>query len=202
MIRINLLPHREQARKARHNRYLAALGFTFVASAAVVALGYFFYQARLDTQNERNTFLTQENAKLDQQIAEIEKLKLEKQQLLDRKKVVERLQSNRSEDVKVLDQLTRQTPEGIYLKSVKQKDALLVLNGYAQSNARVSTLMRNLSDSPVFEQPTLVEVKSAQVANQRLSEFTLNVAITRVTDDASAPAAAARRPASAAGGTK
>ncbi|GGP23603.1 PilN domain-containing protein [Silvimonas iriomotensis] len=201
MIRINLLPHREEARKARHNRYMAMLGIAFAAAAAVVALGYFYYQSRIDTQNERNQFLAQENAKLDQQIAEIDKLKQEKQQLLDRKKVVERLQANRSEDVKMLDQLTRQTPEGIYLKYVKQNDMTLNLNGYAQSNARVSTYMRNLADSPVFEQPTLIEVKAAQVGNQRLSEFTLTVRLARPKDDASAPAAA-RSPASAPGGAK
>ncbi|GAB7129558.1 hypothetical protein JCM19000A_40660 [Silvimonas sp. JCM 19000] len=190
MIRINLLPHREQARLARHRRYLAMLAAAFIAGTVVVALGYLYYDGRITTQNERNNFLKAENDKLQQQILEIEKLKTEKQQLLDRKKVVERLQANRAEDVKVLDQLTRQTPEGVYLKSIKQTDALLVLNGYAQSNARVSTLMRNLADSPVFEQPLLIEVKAATVGTQRLSEFTLNVQITRAVEDASGPAAA------------
>lgn len=190
MIRINLLPHREQARLARHRRYLAMLAVAFAAGVGVVALGYLYYEGRISTQTERNDFLKAENAKLDAQILEIKKLKEEKQQLLDRKKVVERLQANRAEDVKVMDQLTRQTPEGVYLKSIKQNDGLVVLNGYAQSNARVSTLMRNLADSPIFEQPVLVEVKSAQLGSQRLSEFTLNVQITRATDDASAPAAA------------
>ncbi|KPC53945.1 Fimbrial assembly protein (PilN) [Amantichitinum ursilacus] len=190
MIRINLLPHREQARLARHRRYMAMLAVAFIAGVAVVGLGYMYYDGRISTQTERNNFLKAENDKLQQQILEIEKLKTEKQQLLDRKKVVERLQANRAEDVKVMDQLTRQTPEGVYLKSIKQNDALLVLNGYAQSNARVSTLMRNLADSPVFEQPLLIEVKAATVGLQRLSEFTLNVQITRAVEDASGPAAA------------
>lgn len=190
MIRINLLPHREQARLARHRRYMAMLAVAFIAGVAVVGLGYMYYDGRISTQTERNNFLKAENDKLQQQILEIEKLKTEKQQLLDRKKVVERLQANRAEDVKVMDQLTRQTPEGVYLKSIKQNDALLVLNGYAQSNARVSTLMRNLADSPVFEQPLLIEVKAATVGSQRLSEFTLNVQITRAVEDASGPAAA------------
>ncbi|KAF0814077.1 hypothetical protein IGB42_01757 [Andreprevotia sp. IGB-42] len=191
MIRINLLPHREQKRQARQHRYLAMLGVTFLAAVGVLVAGYMFYTARIDTQNERNQFLTSENEKLDREIAEIDKLKAEKQSLLDRKTVVERLQSNRSETVRVMDQLTRQTPEGIYLKDIKQTDDSLMLSGYAQSNARVSTLMRNLNDSDVFEQPLLIEVKAAQVGNQRLSEFTLKIKITRTaeqTGDASAPA--------------
>ena len=192
MIRINLLPHREQARVARHRRYLATLAVSLAAGAVVVALGYMYYEGRISTQTGRNDFLKAENAKLDSQILEIKKLKEEKRQLLDRKRVVERLQANRAEDVKVMDQLTRQTPEGVYLKSIKQTDGLLVLNGYAQSNARVSTYMRNLADSPIFEQPLLIEVKAATLGSQRLSEFTLNVRITRAVDDASAPASAGK----------
>ncbi|WP_035058146.1 PilN domain-containing protein [Andreprevotia chitinilytica] len=191
MIRINLLPHREQKRAARQRRYLISLAITFAASIVVVGAVYAFYESRINTQNERNQFLKDENAKLDREIAEIDKLKAEKQALLDRKKVVERLQSNRSEAVHVLDQLTRQTPEGIYLKDIKQTDDSLTLIGYAQSNARVSTLMRNLNDSETFEQPLLIEVKAAQVGSQRLSEFTLKIKITRTaeqTGEASAPA--------------
>ncbi|AOY00617.1 PilN domain-containing protein [Jeongeupia sp. USM3] len=195
MIRINLLPHREQKRLARQRRYLGMLGASFLAAVGVVIAGYLFYNARIETQEERNRFITEENAKLDREIAEIEKLKSERQALLDRKTVVERLQSNRAETVHVMDQLARQTPEGIYLKDVKQSGDTLVLLGYAQSNARVSTLMRNLNDSETFEQPLLIEVKSAQVGNQRLSEFTLNIKITRSGGDepaASKPAAAPR----------
>ncbi|BCL76493.1 fimbrial protein [Jeongeupia sp. HS-3] len=195
MIRINLLPHREQRRVARQRRYIGMLGTSFIAAVGVVIAGYMFYNARIDTQDERNRFMAEENAKLEREIAEIEKLKAERQALLDRKTVVERLQSNRSETVHVMDQLARQTPEGIYLKDVKQNGDTLVLLGYAQSNARVSTLMRNLNDSEVFEQPLLIEVKSAQVANQRLSEFTLNIKITRSGGDeraASTPAAVPR----------
>ncbi|WP_255992120.1 PilN domain-containing protein [Chitinolyticbacter albus] len=179
MIRINLLPHREQKRQARQHRYLALLGIVFLSAAGVVAAGSFVLSTRVDTQNERNQFLTDENAKLDREIAEIERLKAEKDALLARKQVVERLQSNRSESVKIVDQLVRQTPEGVYLKDIVQTDDKLALTGYAQSNARVSTLMRNLNDSEVFEQPLLIEVKAAQVGNQRLAEFNLNIKITR-----------------------
>nr|WP_314901507.1 PilN domain-containing protein [uncultured Deefgea sp.] len=193
MIRINLLPHREQKRIARQRRYVSMLIVSFLAAAGVVLAGYMVLSAKIDTQADRNQFLTEENAKLDREIAEIDKLKSEKQALLDRKKIVERLQSNRTETVHLLDQLTRQVPEGVYLKDVKQTNDQLVLIGYAQSNARVSTLMRNLNDSPTFEQPLLIEAKSATVGNQRLSEFTLNVKLTRADEATEATASAVKR---------
>ncbi|WP_410500131.1 PilN domain-containing protein [Chitinibacter sp. S2-10] len=186
MIRINLLPHRQEKRVAKQKRFVGMMVFAFLAGCAVVIAGYVLLGTRIEAQNARNEFLAAENAKLDKEIAEIEKLKAEKQALLDRKLIVERLQSNRTETVHLMDQLTRQVPEGVYLKDVKQTNELLVLGGYAQSNARVSTLMRNLNDSAVFEQPLLVEAKAASVGNQRLSDFTLNVKLTRVAADASA----------------
>ncbi|QLI81963.1 PilN domain-containing protein [Chitinibacter fontanus] len=185
MIRINLLPHRQEKRIARQRRFVGMLSFSFLTACGIVIAGYLLLSARIESQNERNEFLAAENAKLDKEIAEIEKLKAEKQALLDRKQIVERLQSNRTEVVHLLDQLTRQVPEGVYLKDVKQTDDLLVLNGFAQSNARVSTLMRNLNDSPIFEQPLLIEAKAASVGNQRLSDFTLNIKVTRAVSDAS-----------------
>lgn len=193
MIRINLLPHREQKRIARQRRYISMLVVSFLAAAGIVLAGYMILSAKIDIQAGRNQFLTEENAKLDREIAEIDKLKAEKQALLDRKKIVERLQSNRTETVHMLDQLTRQVPEGVYLKDVKQTNDQLVLTGYAQSNARVSTLMRNLNDSPVFEQPLLIEVKSATVGNQRLSDFTLNVKLTRADEPIESTASAVKR---------
>lgn len=193
MIRINLLPHREQKRAARQSRYLILLGMTSLAAVAVVVTGYLFYAARIETQAKRNEFLTSENIKLDREISEIEKLKAEKQSLLDRKKIVERLQSGRSEAVLAMDQLVRQTPEGIYLKEARANNDQLTLIGYAQSNARVSTLMRNLNDSEIFEQPVLIEVKAAQVGNQKLSEFMLTIKITRTADEATASAPVQRK---------
>ena len=192
MIRINLLPHREQKRLARQRRFISMLVMSFIAAAGIVLAGYMLLSAKIETQAGRNQFLTEENAKLDREIAEIDKLKAEKQSLLDRKKIVERLQSNRTETVHYLDQLTRQVPEGVYLKDVKQTNDLLVINGYAQSNARVSTLMRNFNDSPDFEQPLLIEVKSASVGNQRLADFILNIKLTRVDETAEAASAVQR----------
>jgi type IV pilus assembly protein PilN len=184
MIKINLLPHREHKRKAR----AARLGILAVTSlgvgVALVAVAYVGLSASIATQEERNAFLTEENTKLDKQIAEIETLKKERQQLLDRKKVVERLQVNRGEAVLILDQLVRQVPEGIYLSAIKQEDNSITLTGYAQSNARVSTLMRSLNDSPAFEQPNLVEIKAETKSGQRANVFQLKVLITREQEDA------------------
>lgn len=184
MMRINLLPHREQKRHARQRRFFSILAFGFLAAVAVIIVGFTFLSTQIDTQNSRNEFITAENAKLEREIAEIEKLKSERQALLDRKKVVERLQSNRNQSVKILDQLVRQTPEGVYLKDFKQDGGRLTIVGYAQSNARVSTYMRNLNDSPMFEQPVLIEVKSVSVGKFRLAEFIVTTNVTKATEDA------------------
>jgi type IV pilus assembly protein PilN len=187
-IRINLLPHREQKRLARLRRFVVLAVFFCAAGAVVVAAGFTFLGARLETQNQRNNFLNDEIAKLEKEISEIETLKKERQQLLDRKKVVEKLQSNRGEIVHILDQLIRQLPEGVTLTSVKQTDDHLDISGYAQSGARVSTLMRSLNDSAIFEQPTLNVIKSNTVNGGKLavSEFELKIKITRSTEDAAA----------------
>lgn len=190
MIRINLLPHREQKRQARQRRFLSMIMLSAIAAIAVVVLGYLFFAASLETQNSRNEILRAENLKLDQQIAEIEKLKSEKQAMLEKKNIVERLQNNRTEAVRLLDQLVRQTPEGVYLKEVKQTDGKLIVTGLTQSNARVSNFMQNLADSPLFEQPTLVEVKST-TSSGSLSDFILDVSITKPKElQASGPLAA------------
>lgn len=179
MIRINLLPHREQKRKARITRFLVLAAISVVAGVVIVGAGYAALSAEISIQEERNTFLTEENAKLDKQIAEIETLKKERQLLLDRKKVVERLQSNRAETVKIFDQLARQLPEGVFLIGIHQIDDEIALEGYAQSAARVSTLMRSLVDSTIFEQPNLYEIRAATVGSQRVSNFKLIVKVVR-----------------------
>jgi type IV pilus assembly protein PilN len=142
---------------------------------------------RIDNQNSRNQLLTTEIAKLDEQIKEIDKLREQTQALLARKQVVETLQSNRTEAVHLLDQIVRQLPDGIYLRSVKQVDAKVTLTGYAQSNARVSTLMRNIDASPWLQKPALVEIKAVSVGAQRLNEFTLNLQIKREAPPTAAP---------------
>jgi type IV pilus assembly protein PilN len=141
--------------------------------------------ARIDNQLSRNTYLKQQIAKLDEQIKEIDRLRDQIQQVLARKAVVETLQANRNEAVHLLDQLVRQLPEGIYLRSVKQTDKKVQIVGYAQSSARVSTLMRNIEGSPWIAKPELVEIKlvtmpsPARTEPTRLNEFTLNFEIRR-----------------------
>jgi len=179
MIRINLLPHREMRRAARQRQFAVMAGFAATVGIGVALLVHTINVSRIDDQQNRNQFLTGEIKKLDVQIDEIKKLKEQTQDLLSRKQVVENLQTNRNEAVYLLDQLLRQLPDGTYLKSVKQTGDRVNITGYAQSNARVSTLMRNLASSPWLESPELVEIKAATVNNIRANEFSLNVKIKR-----------------------
>lgn len=174
MARINLLPHREERRKLARQHFFVIGGGTAVLGALVVVAMHGFYAAKIDTQAERNRFLKSEIAKLDKEIAEINKLKDEINALLARKAVIETLQADRAQTVHLLDELVRQMPEGVYLKSVAQKGRNVNVVGYAQSNARVSTLMRNIESSPWLTHPGLVEVKAANVEKRRVSEFNLN----------------------------
>lgn len=180
MIRINLLPWREARRKAHNLQFFILMGMVAGLAASIVLLVHGYYATRISTQTERNRFLKDENAKLDKEIEEIKKLKEEIQALLSRKQVIETLQADRAQTVYLLEQLVRQTPDGVYLRSVKQTGNKVNLTGYAQSNARVSTLMRNFESSPYLENPDLVEIKAATVGNKRLSEFTMNVSIKRL----------------------
>jgi type IV pilus assembly protein PilN len=195
MIRINLLPHREIRRKQQQQQFVIMLGGFAVIGVAVWFLVHTYLANGLDTQNSRNKYLEEEIAKVDKQIEEIKKLKEQTAALLARKQVVETLQSNRAEVVHLLDQLVRQLPDGIYLKAIKQIGNKVTINGYTQSQARVSTLMRNLESSPYLESPGLIEIKAVQQGPTRTNEFTLNAIITRVvsapavTKPASKPAA-------------
>ena len=186
-VRINLLPHREQKRQARQRQFISLALSLAVLGLAVVALVHGVLAARIDNQVARNTLLKQEIAKLDEQIKEIDRLREQISAVLSRKQVVETLQANRSEAVHLLDQLVRQLPDGIYLRSVKQSGAKVTVIGYAQSNARVSTLMRNIEASPWLTGPELVEIKlvpvpgaGAKGGDQKINEFTLNFLVKRV----------------------
>ncbi len=185
-VRINLLPHREQKRAARQRQFISLAVSLAVLGLAVVALVHGILSAQIDNQKDRNNLLKKEIAKLDEQIKEIDRLRDQIQAVLARKQVVETLQANRSEAVHLLDQLVRQLPDGIYLRSVKQTDAKVTINGYAQSNARVSTLMRNIEASPWLGNPELVEIKlvpAPGVPRERgltINEFTMSFLIKRV----------------------
>ena len=201
MIRINLLPHREQKRQARQRQFVSvSIGLT-VLGLALVALGWVILGSQIEMQASRNNLLKTEISKLDEQIKEIDKLREQTQALLARKQVVETLQANRTEAVHVLDQMVRQLPDGIYLKSLKQVGAKITLVGYAQSSARVSTLMRNIDSSPWLQSPELVEIKSVTspvTKDLRVNEFTLNVQIKQAAPPEEPKVAPAARPAPAA----
>lgn len=177
MIRINLLPHREAKRAQRKREFNFILLGVLVAAAALWYAGKLYLDERTATQQRRNDLLVAENKKLTEQIDEIKKLKDQTAALLARKQVVETLQVNRSASVKLVDQLVRQLPDGVYLKSVKQTGQKINLVGLAQSNARVSTLMRNLESSPYLQNAELVEIKAVTDRNQRVNEFSLNISL-------------------------
>jgi len=179
MIRINLLPHREEARKAKRQHFYLMVGAAACLAGLVVFLGYTIINGYIANQASANDFLKAEIAVLDKQLAEIKLLKEKTQALLARKQVIEDLQRDRSETVYLLSELVKQVPEGVYLKSLKQDGAKVNITGYAQSNARVSSLMRNLEASPYLERADLVEVKAATLNNRRVSEFNLNVSTER-----------------------
>jgi len=179
MVRINLLPHREQKRQARQRQFVSLAVGLAILGIAVVGLGHVVIAARIDNQNNRNNLLKTEIAKLDEQIKEIDRLRDQTQALLARKQVVETLQANRTEAVHLLDQLVRQLPDGVYLRTVRQNGARVTLVGYAQSNARVSTLMRNIESSPWLTAPELIEIRSVAVDKQKVNEFTLAMQVKR-----------------------
>jgi len=174
-VRINLLPYREERRKAERKHLAVLAGMVSALAIAIIILVHGVIAGYIAVQTDRNDFLKKENASLDKDIQEIKKLKDEIAALLARKQVIERLQSDRAQVVHLLDQLVRQVPDGVYLKTIKQQEQKVFLSGYAQSNARVSTLMRNFAASAYMEDPVLVEIKSATANGKRVSEFTLNV---------------------------
>lgn len=177
MIRVNLLPHRAN-RRAAQKRQLIAMGvLTAIIGGAIVGFVWVVLDQKIEYQNGRNKYLESEIAVLDKQIEQIKKLKDEIQALLTRKQVVETLQSNRGETVHVLDTLVHVLPDGVYLKAVRQTGKKLAIDGYAQSNARVSTLIRNLNDASWLGQPALVEIKSETVNNQKLAAFSMTASI-------------------------
>jgi type IV pilus assembly protein PilN len=198
MIRVNLLPHREEARRRRQQQFGVLAGISLVVALLVAGAVWLFLDQQVTQQQANVAYMKGEIAKLDKQIEEIRKIREETASLLAKKQVVEGLQSNRSEPVQLLDQLLRQLPEGVYLKAIKQAGPKVNITGYAQSNARVSTLMRNLGASPYLENPELVEIKavaSPDKSGSRINEFNMNISIKRAqaeaTPSAKAPAAAA-----------
>lgn len=165
MILINLLPHREAARKRRKEAFQITMFMSVIAGILVVGLIYWWFQIRIQEQQDRNAFLQSEIAVLNQQIKEIEGLEGEITALRERQKAVEDLQANRNLPVHLLMELVRQLPEGVYITSLKQTGLMVEMKGVAQSNERVSEVLRNLSGGTRwFAKPNLKEIVAGSVA--------------------------------------
>ena len=205
MILINLLPHREERRKRRKIAFYAGLALAVSAGLAVTGGWYVVVQQLTQVQQERNQFLSSEIVKLDLQIKDIAALKAEISSLTARQKAVEDLQTDRNLPVHLLNELVRQTPEGIYFTSVKQDGQVLAISGIAQTQERVSELLRNTANnSDWLVRPELVETKATMAVGvnreqKRLFEFSVRVAVKRPQDNKapSEAASAAARSASA-----
>jgi len=205
MIRINLLPHREAKRKQKQTAFVALLALGGIIGVIVVLLVSGYNASMISIQNERNTVLKTANAELDVKIASIATLKAEIEALKARQQAVEDLQGDRNQPVYLLDELVKQTPAGVYLKSFKQDGQRVVVSGVAQSQERVAELLRNLSgSSPWLEKPDLTEVRAATLAGsktgKKVVEFTMAVSIKRQRDkdaDAAAKAGEAKPSATA-----
>ena len=179
--KINLLPHREERRKRARTHFAVLGGMTAALGLVIVAFGWFFYQQRIGQQEDRNKFMKSEIAKLDKEIDEIKEVKDKIAALLARKQVIETLQADRVQSVYLLDELVRQMPEGVFLKSMKQSGPTVSLLGYAQSNARVSTLMRNIESSPWLTNPNLIEIQATTLGKMRISQFSMRLGLKRPT---------------------
>lgn len=197
MILINLLPHREEKRQRRKVAFFAGLGAAAAAGLAIVGIWYLIVQQLTSSQQARNDFLTAEIQKLEVQIKDIATLRAEIESLKARQKAVEDLQIDRNVPVHLLNELVKQTPEGIYYKSIKQDGQALTVSGIAQTQERISELLRNTAySSEWLVKPDLVESKAmvAQAANKeqrQLFEFAMRLNVKRPQEAASAPAAAA-----------
>ena len=185
MILINLLPHREAARKRQRELFFAQVGGAALVGGLVVGLIFTWFQSQISTQQDRNAYLGTEIAKLDAQIKDIAGLQAQLAALKARQLAVEDLQADRNLPVHLLDEMVRQLPEGVYLSSLRQDNQTILLTGVAQSQERVSELLRNLNNnSKWLTKPELVEIVAANVAlspreQRRVSNFSIRVSLTR-----------------------
>jgi type IV pilus assembly protein PilN len=201
VILINLLPHREEKRKRRKTAYFSGLALAAIVGVLIAGGWYGVLDQMKSSQVERNQFLVAENKKLDAQIKDIANLRAEIDALKARQKAVEDLQTNRNIPVHLLNELVKQTPEGVYLRTIKQTGQVVAVTGVAQSNERVSEFLRNtLYNSPWLEKPELVEIRAgaAQGGRGRLYDFQMRISIKR--PPAVAPVAAASAPAATVAG--
>jgi type IV pilus assembly protein PilN len=207
VILINLLPHREAARKRKRDAFYAALGTAALVGGVVSGVIYLWYQAQISSQQGKNVFLQGEIKRLDAQIKDIANLQSEIAALRARQQAVEDLQADRNQPVHLLNEMVKQLPDGVYINSLKQENQTVTIQGVAQSNERVSELLRNLANnSPWLTRPELVEIVAGSVAltprdQRRVSNFTIRVGLLRASEAqkaAQAAGAAASAPAAAA----
>lgn len=203
MILINLLPHREAARKRQKDQFFTQLGLSALLGGVVCGAVFTWYQGQISSQRERNAFLQAEITRLDAEIKDIAGLQREIASLRARQTAVEDLQGDRNIPVHLLDELVAQLPDGIYLKSMKQEGQSVLLSGVAQSQERVSDLLRNLANSSVWlTRPELIEIVSSSVAvtardQRRVFNFSVRVSLKRPSATGGAPTSPAGAPAAA-----
>lgn len=196
MILINLLPHREAARKRRREVFYATLGAAALAGVLISGAVYTWYLAQIESQQAKNNFLKTEITRLEGQIKDIATLQAEIAALRARQTAVEDLQGNRNLPVYLLSELVKQLPDGVYINSMKQDNQTVLITGVAQSNERVSELLRNLANhSPWLTRPELVEIVAGSVTlsqsdQRRVANFSMRVGLKRASDPKSASSAA------------
>ena len=175
MTRLNLLPWRDQRRKEQDRQLLSIAVGVWILMGLVIFYAHLHVSGLIENQQKRNEFLDKETKKLDEEIKEIKELQAARAALLARMRVIQQLQLDRTQVVHLFDDLVRKMPEGVYLTSLKQAGPLITLTGNAQSNARVSALMRNLDASDWYTKPDLDVINIKTKGNDRVSEFTLRV---------------------------
>ena len=200
MARINLLPWRAERRKLRQKEFMTMLGMAAGIALVLSFLIVMYYNGQIEGQMARNQYLRDQIVVVDQQIKEIEELDKKKANLLARKQVIEQLQASRSQMVHLFDELVRTIPEGVRLNSIKQSGQVLTLEGMAQSNARVSSYMRNLEESGWMANPDLSIIEAKGSDKGLPNAFSLRVTLKSPSEPESAAPASATAPAVAAGG--
>lgn len=195
MIRINLLPHRAEKRKARRQQFFALAALVMVAAGAIWFVGYTVINQYIAAQEAKNAFIEKEIEGLKKEIADIAKIKEETDALLKRKQVIESLQGNRAETPRLFDELLRRVPDGIRVTNFVQNGNQFDIEGQSISEARISTLMRNLEDSPMFQQITIGEIVASTFSGRQIYTFKAKMAIERptVAPDAAAQAKEAKK---------
>jgi type IV pilus assembly protein PilN len=188
MARINLLPWREELREERRKRFLLALVGALVGAVGLILIVVQYTHSAIDRQLARNSHIAEQIAVLDERIKQISELKARRQQLLERMRIIQDLQGNRPVSGRIFDQLVRTLPDGVYFTEVKMEDRSLSIIGAAQSNNKVSELMRNLDSSDLFDAPNLTEVKATTAGQiEQANVFQLTVRQTGPADAEDAP---------------